>query len=115
MKKAIKPDYSLGSHVAPLGLWFTTANINLGNQFKDGAFVSNHGSWNRNPLNGYNVVFIPFVNGKPTGTPVPLVSGFYSEDQANLYGAPVGLTEDKTGALIIADDVGNTIWRVSPQ
>ena len=115
VKKAIKPDYSLGSHVAPLGLWFTTANINLGNQFKDGAFVSNHGSWNRNPLNGYNVVFIPFVNGKPTGTPVPLVTGFYSEDQANLYGAPVGLTEDKTGALIIADDVGNTIWRVSPQ
>ncbi|MFL9556904.1 sorbosone dehydrogenase family protein, partial [Acinetobacter baumannii] len=89
--------------------------INLGNQFKNGAFVSNHGSWNRTPLNGYNVVFISFINGKPTGIPKTVVSGFYSQDQKSLYGAPVGITEDLSGALLIADDVGNVIWRVSTQ
>lgn len=115
VEKAIKPDYSLGAHVAPLGLWFASETTNLGGQFKHGAFVSNHGSWNRTPLNGYNVVFVPFVNGKPKGTPITLLSGFYSEDQNSLYGAPVGLTEDRSGALLVADDVGNTIWRVSIQ
>lgn len=115
VKKAIKPDYSLGSHVAPLGLWFASKKTNLGDQFKKGAFVSNHGSWNRTPLNGYNVVFIPFINGKPTGVPKTVVSGFYSQDQKSLYGAPVGLTEDRSGALLVADDVGNAIWRVSIQ
>ncbi|WP_130802837.1 PQQ-dependent sugar dehydrogenase [Acinetobacter ihumii] len=111
--KAIKPDYTLSSHVAPLGLWFATQNIRLTDQFKNGAFVSNHGSWDRNPLNGYDVIFIPFENGQPVGQPIPVVTGFYSQDQKKLYGAPVGLTEDKSGALLIADDVGNTIWRVS--
>ncbi|WP_459661451.1 sorbosone dehydrogenase family protein [Acinetobacter calcoaceticus] len=115
VKIAIKPDYSLGSHVAPLGLWFASETTNLGDQFKKGAFVSNHGSWNRTPLNGYNVVFIPFINGKPSGIPKTVVSGFYSQDQKSLYGAPVGLTEDRSGALLVADDVGNAIWRVSIQ
>ncbi|GAA5630644.1 hypothetical protein Acal02_01252 [Acinetobacter calcoaceticus] len=110
--KAIKPDYALSSHVAPLGLWFASNTTQLSDRFKNGAFVSNHGSWNRDPLNGYNVIFIPFKDGKPNGMPVTVVNGFYSKDEKSLYGAPVGLTEDKTGALLIADDVGNTIWRV---
>lgn len=110
--KAIKPDYALSSHVAPLGLWFASSTTQLSDQFKNGAFVSNHGSWNRDPLNGYNVVFIPFKEGKPNGKPVNVVQGFYSKDEKTLYGAPVGLTEDKSGALLIADDVGNTVWRV---
>ena len=110
--KAIKPDYALSSHVAPLGLWFASNTTQLSDQFKNGAFVSNHGSWNRDPLNGYNVVFIPFKEGKPNGKPVNVVQGFYSKDEKTLYGAPVGLTEDKNGALLIADDVGNTVWRV---
>ncbi|WP_343581529.1 sorbosone dehydrogenase family protein [Acinetobacter sp.] len=110
--KAIKPDYALSSHVAPLGLWFASSTTQLSDQFKNGAFVSNHGSWNRDPLNGYNVVFIPFKNGKPNGKPINVVQGFYSTDEKTLYGAPVGLTEDKSGALLIADDVGNTVWRV---
>lgn len=112
VKKAIHPDYALGSHVAPLGLWFSSGN-HLPPRFQNGAFVSNHGSWNRSPLNGYNVVFISFQNGKPVGKPKTVVSGFYSEDERKLYGAPVGLTQDQTGALIIADDVGKTVWRVS--
>lgn len=110
--KAIKPDYALGSHVAPLGLWFYTGQ-NLPEQYQAGVFVSNHGSWDRSPLNGYDVVYIPFKNGKPEGKPQPIVTGFYSDDESKLYGAPVGLTQDKSGALIIADDVGNIIWRVS--
>ena len=113
VEKAIKPDYALGSHVAPLGLWFYNGT-GLPAQYKSGAFVSNHGSWDRSPLNGYDVVFIPFENGKPTGKPTPVVTGFYSDDEKHLYGAPVGLTQDKNGALIVADDVGNSIWRVSP-
>ncbi|QIO05875.1 PQQ-dependent sugar dehydrogenase [Acinetobacter shaoyimingii] len=111
--KAIKPDYSLGAHVAPLGLLFTSDNINLTSQYKDGAFVSNHGSWGKKNPVGYNVVFIPFKDGKPNGKPVTVVDGFYSKEKNESFGAPVGLTEDKTGALIIADDVGNSVWRVS--
>lgn len=112
VEKAIKPDYALGSHVAPLGLWFYNGQ-NLPSKYNGGVFVSNHGSWDRSPLNGYDVVYIPFKNGKPEGKPQPVVTGFYSEDESKLYGAPVGLTQDKSGALIIADDVGNIIWRVS--
>lgn len=110
--KAIKPDYALGSHVAPLGLWFYTGS-GLPAKYNGGAFISNHGSWDRSPLNGYDVVFIKFENGMPVGKPEPIVTGFYSKDESKLYGAPVGLTQDKTGALLIADDVGNTVWRVS--
>lgn len=113
--KAIKPDYALSSHVAPLGLWFASANLKLTSSFKNGAFVSNHGSWDRNPLNGYDVVFVPFQNGQAQGKPIPVLTGFYSKDQKNLYGAPVGLTEDQSGALLVADDVGNMVWRVSAQ
>jgi glucose/arabinose dehydrogenase len=110
--KAIKPDYALGSHVAALGLWFYTGNAFP--QYKGGAFVSEHGSWDRTPLSGYQVVFVPFQNGMPSGPAQPVVTGFHSADEKELYGAPVGLAQDAEGALLIADDVGNVIWRVSP-
>ncbi|MDT3609117.1 PQQ-dependent sugar dehydrogenase [Cronobacter sakazakii] len=109
--KAIKPDYALGSHVAPLGLHFYTGD-NMP-QYRGGAFVSEHGSWNRSPLNGYQVVWVKFENGKPVGMPQPVVTGFLTDDQKQVRGLPVGVTQDKSGALLIADDAGNAIWRVS--
>jgi glucose/arabinose dehydrogenase len=110
--KAIKPDYALGSHVAALGLWFYVGDA-LPAQYHGGAFVSEHGSWDRSPLSGYNVSFVAFKDGKPVGAPEPVVTGFYSADESELYGAPVGLAQDKDGALLVADDVGNTVWRVT--
>jgi glucose/arabinose dehydrogenase len=110
--KAIKPDYSVGSHVAPLGLWFSEKNA-LPDKFQGGAFIGEHGSWDRSPLSGYEVVYIAFRQGQPVGKPETVVSGFYSDDQKRLYGAPVGITQDHDGALLIADDVGNVVWRVT--
>ncbi len=112
VSKAIKPDYALGSHVAALGLLFSTDNA-LPSKYHGGAFVSEHGSWDRSPLSGYRVTFIAFKDGKPVGLPQPIVTGFYSNDESQLYGAPVGLATDKDGALLIADDVGDTVWRVT--
>lgn len=111
VKTAIKPDYALGSHVAALGLLFYTGD-SLAN-YKGGALISEHGSWDRSPLSGYQVVYVPFANGMPSGPAQPLVTGFYSPDEKSLYGAPVGLAQDKQGGVLIADDVGNTIWRLS--
>jgi glucose/arabinose dehydrogenase len=110
--KAIKPDYAIGSHVAPLGLWFSAKNA-LPAKYQGGAFIGEHGSWDRSPLSGYEVVFVAFQQGKPVGKPETVVSGFYSDDEKKLFGAPVGLTQDKDGALLIADDVGNSVWRVT--
>jgi glucose/arabinose dehydrogenase len=110
--KAIKPDYALGSHVAALGLLFYTGN-NLPEKYRGGAFVSEHGSWDRTPLSGYHVVYVPFENGMPKGGVQPVVTGFHSADEKVLYGAPVGLAQDGEGALLFADDVGNLIWRVT--
>jgi len=110
--KAIKPDYALGSHVAALGLWFSEKNA-LPEKYQKGAFVAEHGSWDRSPLSGYAVVHVAFEQGKPVGPPETLVSGFYSDDEKKLYGAPVGLAQDQEGALLIADDVGNVVWRVT--
>jgi len=110
--RAIKPDYALGSHVAALGLLLSQKNA-LPAKYQNGAFVSEHGSWDRSPLSGYAVVFVAFQDGKPVGKPETLVSGFYSKDESELYGAPVGVVLDKDGALLIADDVGNTVWRVT--
>lgn len=111
VEKAIVPDYALSSHVAPLGLTFYTG-MALPQAYRGGAFVGEHGSWNRTPLNGYKVVYVPFANGKPSGPTQDVVTGFLNtSDQAR--GRPVGLAVDKTGALLIADDVGNTVWRVS--
>lgn len=112
--KALVPDYALGSHVAALGLLFSTDNA-LPAAYHGGAFVSEHGSWDRSPLSGYAVVFVAFQQGKPVGLPQTLVSGFYSDDESQLYGAPVGLAQDQQGALLIADDVGDTVWRVTAQ
>ncbi|MBS0531375.1 MAG: sorbosone dehydrogenase family protein [Proteobacteria bacterium] len=109
--KAIPPDYALSSHVAPLGMTFYTAD-NLPQTYRGGAFVGEHGSWNRPNLNGYKVIFVPFSNGKPSGKPQDVVTGFLNND-GQARGRPVGLAVDKSGALLIADDVGNTVWRVS--
>ncbi len=111
VKTAIKPDYALSSHVAPLGLLFYGAE-NMP-QYRGGAFISEHGSWNRKPLNGYKVIWVKFENGKPVGQPQTVVSGFLTEDKKEVHGLPVGLASDKQGGLIIADDAGDTIWRVS--
>ncbi len=110
--KAIVPDYAIGSHVAPLGLWFSQKNA-LPAKYQGGAFIGEHGSWDRSPLSGYQVVYVAFEQGKPVGKPETVVSGFYSSDESKLYGAPVGLTQDSEGALLIADDVGNAVWRVT--
>lgn len=112
--KALKPDYALGSHVAALGLLFS-ANNALPAAYHGGAFVSEHGSWDRSPLSGYEVVFVAFQQGKPVGVPRVVVTGFHSDDEKVLYGAPVGLAQDQQGALLIADDVGNAVWRVTAQ
>ena len=107
--KALKPDYALGNHVAPLGMTFSE-NARL--PFGEGAYVGQHGSWNRRPPSGYNVVFVPFKDGKPSGPPLEVLSGFRSPD-GDAWGRPVGVAIDKRGALLVADDVGNAIWRVS--
>ena len=111
--KAIAPDYALGSHTAPLGLAFYSGNL-LPARYQGGAFIGQHGSWNRNPRSGYKVIFVPFANGKPTGKPEDILSGFVDEG-GNAQGRPVGVVVDNTGALLVADDVGNVIWRVTPQ
>ncbi len=107
----IRPDYSLGSHVAPLGLAFSTPA--MGGQFGEGVFVGEHGSWNRRNPVGYKVVFIPFRGGRPAGPPVDFVAGFLGPD-GRARGRPVGVTVDPRGALIVADDAAQTIWRVTP-
>jgi len=109
--RAIAPDYALSSHVAPLGLTFYTGS-SFPAGFRGGAFVGEHGSWNREELNGYRVVFIRFAGGRPVATPMNFVSGFLNSD-GQVRGRPVGVAIDRTGALIIADDVGNAVWRVS--
>jgi len=107
---AVKPDYSLGSHVAALGVDFSIAA--MGEQFAEGAFVGEHGSWNRDQPVGYKVIFVPFSNGRPSGEPVDFVTGFRGSD-GKTRGRPVGVTVDPRGALIIADDLANTVWRVT--
>jgi glucose/arabinose dehydrogenase len=109
---AIPPDYALSSHVAPLGLVFSTGT-SLPARYRGGVFVSEHGSWNRIPLNGYKVVYVPFQAGRPSGPPQDVVTGFLTPD-GKARGRPVGVALDRTGALLIADDVGNAVWRVGP-
>jgi glucose/arabinose dehydrogenase len=109
--KAIVPDYALSSHVAPLGLAMYTGT-GLPASFRGGAFVGEHGSWNRTPLNGYKVVFVPFSGGRPSGPAEDVVTGFLDANN-HAHGRPVGLAVDRTGGLLIADDVGNAVWRVS--
>ncbi|MEG0182656.1 PQQ-dependent sugar dehydrogenase [Stenotrophomonas rhizophila] len=108
---AIAPDYALGSHVAALGVTFSSAA--MGPAFADGVFVGEHGSWNRNPPVGYKVVFVPFRDGRPAGEPIDFASGFRGDD-GRTRGRPVGVTLDPRGAVIVADDLANTIWRITP-
>jgi glucose/arabinose dehydrogenase len=112
VEKAIAPDYAVGNHTASLGLAFAQGNL-LPERFRNGAFIGQHGSWNRKPRSGYKVIFVPFANGRPSGGPVDVLTGFVSPDDEAL-GRPVGVAIDRTGALLVADDVGNTVWRVTP-
>jgi len=109
--KAIAPDYAVGPHTASLGLTFAEGNT-LPAQFKEGAFIGQHGSWNRKPHSGYKVIFVPFAGGKPSGTPMDVLTGFLDKDE-NALGRPVGVVIDQQGGLLVADDVGNKVWRVS--
>jgi len=110
--EAIVPDYALGPHTASLGL-ASSAGTTLPQRFADGMFVGQHGSWNRRPFSGYKVIFVPFKDGRPTGElPLDVLTGFLSED-GKARGRPVGVALDRQGALLVADDVGNVIWRVS--
>jgi glucose/arabinose dehydrogenase len=113
VEKAIIPDYALSSHVAPLGLAFNTAS-GLPSRYRNGAFIGEHGSWDRVQFNGYKVVFVPFADGRPSGRAEDVVTGFLDSD-GHARGRPVGVAFDKSGALLIADDVGNTVWRVSSE
>ena len=111
IRTAIVPDYALGAHVAALGLDFTTEG-GLGGRFREGAFVGMHGSWNRTDPSGYKVVFVPFSNGRPTGEPIDLLTGFLKDGHAR--GRPVGVTYDpERHVLLVADDVSNTVWRIA--
>ena len=109
--KAIKPDYALGPHTASLGL-ASADNASLPAALREGMFIGQHGSWNRKPRSGYRVLFVPFSSGKPAGQAIEVLTGFVDEE-GNAQGRPVGVAIDKRGGLLVADDVGNTIWRVS--
>ncbi len=109
--RAIKPDYALGAHTASLGLTYSTGAA-LTPDFADGAFVGQHGSWNRKPQSGYKVIYVPFANGMPSGEARDVLVGFLDEE-GNARGRPVGVAVAKDGALLVADDVGNVVWRVS--
>lgn len=111
--KAIKPDYALGAHTASLGLADAKGN-NLGAQYAQGMFIGQHGSWNRRPYSGYRVIFIPFAGGKPSGKPIDVLTDFIDAN-GDAQGRPVGVLVQKTGSLLVADDAGNRVWRVSAQ
>jgi glucose/arabinose dehydrogenase len=110
--KAVVPDYALGNHTASLGLVFSKGAL-LPERYRSGAFIGQHGSWNRKPLSGYKVIFVPFADGRPAGKPLDVLTGFVSADNKAL-GRPVGVAIDRAGALLTADDVGNRVWRVVP-
>jgi glucose/arabinose dehydrogenase len=110
--KAITPDYALGGHTASLGLCWLPAGTLPG--FPDGMAIGQHGSWNRSTLSGYRVVFVPFADGRPAGPPMDILAGFLAPDERVSYGRPVGVASGPDGSLLVADDVGNVIWRVSP-
>ncbi|MGH7262158.1 MAG: PQQ-dependent sugar dehydrogenase, partial [Nitrospiraceae bacterium] len=109
---AIVPDYALGPHTACLGLAFYEGN-RLPARYAGGAFVGQHGSWNRKPRSGYKVIFVPFGDGRPAGAPEDVLTGFVNAD-GDALGRPVGVAVDRTSALLVADDVGNIVWRVTP-
>jgi len=110
--KAVAPDYALGNHTASLGLVFATGE-KWPESYRNGAFIGQHGSWNRRPFSGYKVVFVPFAGGQPSGQPLDVLAGFLS-DKGEALGRPVGVAIDRSGSLLVADGVGNYIWRVTP-
>ena len=110
--KALVPDYAVGAHTAPLGLVFYRGSL-LPSRYAGGAFIGQHGSWNRRPHSGYKVIFVAFANGRPVGAPEDVLTGFL-DAEGNALGRPVGVVVDRAGALLVADDVGNVIWRVRP-
>jgi hypothetical protein len=109
--RAVVPDYALGAHIASLGLAHSVHNA-LPAGFQHGMFVGQHGSWNRRPRSGYKVIFVPFMDGKPSGEPLDVLTGFVRDD-GHAFGRPVGVALDAAGALLVADDVGNVVWRVT--
>lgn len=111
VNQALKPDYALGAHTASLGLYYANSPNSLG-PLTTGMYVGQHGSWNRKPLSGYKVVFVPFAQGKPAGLPQDVLTGFV-DNKGHAQGRPVGVVFSQTGDLLVADDVGNSIWRVS--
>lgn len=108
---AVVPDYALGPHTGSLGLAWSPRATSLPAELQNGMFVGQHGSWNRKPPSGYKVIFVPFAEGKPSGMPIDVVTGFL-DDEGHARGRPVGVAIDKHGALLVADDVGNAVWRV---
>jgi glucose/arabinose dehydrogenase len=110
--RALAPDYALGPHTASLGLAYSSPGSTLPAAYAQGMFIGQHGSWNRRPASGYKVIFVPFAGGKPAGPPAEVLSGFLSPE-GKAYGRPVGVTFDARGGLLVADDVGNVIWRVT--
>jgi glucose/arabinose dehydrogenase len=110
--KAIVPDYALGNHTASLGLTFAQGTL-LPERYRSGAFIGQHGSWNRNPRSGYKVIFVPFADGRPNGQPLDVLTGFVDANDEAL-GRPVGVAIDRAGALLVADDVGTSVWRLAP-
>src|SRR5690606_29946621 len=111
--RARVPDYALGPHVAPLGLAFYDATL-FPARYRGGAFVGLHGSWNRKPPSGYKVAFVPFRDGRPVGLPEDVLTGFL-DDEGRARGRPVGVAIAADGAILVADDVGNVVWRLAPE
>jgi glucose/arabinose dehydrogenase len=111
--RAVTPDYALGAHTASLGLVFYQGTL-LPQHYSGGAFIGQHGSWNRQPRSGYKVIFVAFADGQPVGFPKDVLTGFV-DAKGNALGRPAGVAVDRAGALLVADDVGNVIWRVQPE
>jgi glucose/arabinose dehydrogenase len=111
--RAVAPDYALGAHTASLGLAFYRSTL-LPQHYSGGAFIGQHGSWNRQPRSGYKVIFVAFADGHPVGAPEDVLTGFV-DAKGNALGRPVGVAVDQAGALLVADDVGNVVWRVQPK
>ncbi|MEJ0024012.1 MAG: hypothetical protein WDN76_11675 [Alphaproteobacteria bacterium] len=113
MAKAIKPDYALGAHTGSLGLAFYSSGL-FPAHYNGGAFIGQHGSWNRKEPAGYKVIFVPFADGKPSGPPEDFLTGFLNA-KGEAQGRPVGVAVDRLGVLYVADDVGNVVWRIAPK
>lgn len=113
--QAVVPDYAVGAHTASIGIAFSHDATQLPDAWCHGLFVAQHGSWNRRPKSGYKVIYVPFADGQPAGMPIDVLTGFLTSDEAHVHGRPVGLALDRSGALLVADDVGNVVWRVTGQ